>query len=338
MESIKIAIYGAYGHTGRFLVARLYERGWRPVLCGRDADKLRELNRVYPDLECRTAEIDRPTSLDAAFRDAGVVVNCAGPFLDTAPLIIESALRLSIHYIDVNAEQQSVLDIFEQFSEKAATGKSIILPAMAFFGGLPDLLATAAVQDWEHVDEITTGIALSYWNPTTGTRLTGQRNHYPRLIFSGGELVTKPENLPALNWTFPQPFGTTTMVAMPFSEIISITRHLNVNNVSTYLSLNSLEDIRSKETPPPIPSDDRGRSSQEFCVEVKAKKGQAERIARATGKDIYAVTAPLVAEAIERIASGDYKQPGVTTPGQIFDAGAFLNSLASDDILVSLRA
>lgn len=39
----QVAVFGAYGHTGRFVVAELLERGYTPVLSGRDADKLKAL-------------------------------------------------------------------------------------------------------------------------------------------------------------------------------------------------------------------------------------------------------------------------------------------------------
>jgi hypothetical protein len=50
-----------------------------------------------------------------------------------------------------------------------------------------------------------------------------------------------------------------------------------------------------------VPADKRGRSAQEFLMEVEVRKGSEERCAIAAGRDIYAVTAPIVVEAAERI-------------------------------------
>ncbi len=60
----------------------------------------------------------------------------------------------------------------------------IILPAMGFYGGLADLLATAAMAGWETADAIDIAIALDSWEPTPGTRLTGKRNTYRRLVLA----------------------------------------------------------------------------------------------------------------------------------------------------------
>jgi hypothetical protein len=156
------------------------------------------------------------------------------------------------------------------------------------------------------------------------------------MIYANGKLEPKQDSYPEKYWDFPKPFGLMKMVALPFSEIITISRHINTDKIFTYLSLNSLEDIRNKELPPPLAIDERGRSSQQFCVEVIATKGDQKRIASATGTDIYAVTSPIVVEAIERIASGKYLTAGVKTTGQIFDAEDFIKSLSPEDVLFSL--
>jgi hypothetical protein len=50
----------------------------------------------------------------------------------------------------------------------------------------------------------------------------------------------------------------------------------------------------------------------------------------ASGRDIYAVTAPLVVEAAFRILSGTGDTAGVASVGARFDAPDFLGSLSPD--------
>ena len=335
MEQSNIAVYGAYGHTGKFIVSRLYEQGYRPILCGRDEEKLFSLRQEYPDLKIKVADINHPKTLDDAFSESKIIANCAGPFLDTAEPIIQSALRLGKHYIDLSAEQKAVLDIIEQFSERAKLAEIVLIPAAAFYGGLGDLLSTALTQDWNQIDEISIYIGLDSWHPTKGTRLTGERNHHnTRFTFAGNRLQPLQESHP-LKWDFPHPIGTKEITALPLSEIITISHHLNVNTINTYLSQNSLDDIRNPETPEPKPSDKKNRSSQHFCMHVAAVKGNEKRTLMAQGKDIYAVTAPLVVQAIKRILSGELKKLGVTTLGEAFDSTDFLKAMDTDDITLS---
>ena len=62
----RVTVFGAYGHTGRFVVSELRQRGWTPILSGRDPDKLNALGNVHPGLDLRPASVDDPSSLDRA--------------------------------------------------------------------------------------------------------------------------------------------------------------------------------------------------------------------------------------------------------------------------------
>lgn len=330
-----IVVYGAYGHTGKFIVAELYRQGYgNLILSGRDLEKLTALLPFFPDSEIKVADINNPKSLDEAFKGAKIIINAAGPYLDTATPIIKSALRSGSHYIDLSAEQKPVLDIIDEFSEEAKNKEILIIPAAAFYGGLADILATQLTKEWGHIDEINVYIGLDSWHPTKGTRLTGDRNHYKRLTFKDNRLK-ELEPTPSKEWNFKEPIGCKEVVSLPLSEIITISNHLNVNSVNTYLSQNSLDDLRNNSTPEPKPTDEKNRSSQQFSLEVVALKGNEERRISAQGQDIYAVTAPLVVETVNRILSGKAASNGVKTLGEAFAAGDFLNSLQEDDIKIT---
>jgi hypothetical protein len=55
--------------------------------------------------------------------------------------------------------------------------------------------------------------------------------------------------------------------------------------------------------------------------------GQSHR-ATAQGRDIYAVSAPLVVEAAQRLLAGPPRQAGALSLGAAFDPADFLNALA----------
>src|SRR5215472_14990170 len=114
-----ITVFGAYGHTGRFVISELCQRGWTPILSGRDQAKLNAVADAHKKLEVRVSTMDDPASLDHAVSGAAAVINCAGPFIDTGAPVIEAALRSGIHYLDVAAEQPAVLAVFERFAEAA---------------------------------------------------------------------------------------------------------------------------------------------------------------------------------------------------------------------------
>src|ERR1700758_241404 len=103
-----IAVYGASGHTARFVLAELRRRGMPAVAVGRRADPLPH------GVPARAAAIDDPAELGAASAAGAAVITCAGPFLDTALPVAEAAIRAGAHYIDVTAEQASAMAVFER--------------------------------------------------------------------------------------------------------------------------------------------------------------------------------------------------------------------------------
>jgi Saccharopine dehydrogenase NADP binding domain len=319
-------VYGAYGHTGSFVVAELRQRGWTPVLSGRNRAKLAVAAQRHGGAEVRVARVEDPASLDEAISGSSVVINCAGPFVDTAVPLVEAAIRSRVHYLDVAAEQTAVLEVFDRFKASSLITDLVILPAMAFFGGLADLMATTAMDDWDVADEICIAVALDRWHPTTGTRVTGQRHPGRRFVFSDGRLE-RADPPPGRKWLFPAPFGLQDVAALSLAEAITISRHLRPSSIRAFMNLAPLTDLHDPETPPPVAADDRGRSSQVFLMDVIARKGGEERRVIGQGQDIYAVTAPIVVEAAERVTAGSVRTTGVVAAGEVFDASDFLASL-----------
>jgi hypothetical protein len=61
---------------------------------------------------------------------------------------------------------------------------------------------------------------------------------------------------------------------------------------------------------------------------VLVRAGGVDRRISATGQDIYAVTAPLVVEAVQRVLDGRTRTTGIASAGAMFDAADFLQALA----------
>jgi short subunit dehydrogenase-like uncharacterized protein len=320
------------------MVAELLRRGFAPLAIGRDSAKLAKSGFQQVDVPIRTASIDDPASLDRSLAAAAAVINCAGPFLDTADAVAAAALRARIHYLDVTAEQPSAQAIFDRFGEAATEAGVVVIPAMGFYGGFADLLATAAMGNWDSADEIRPGIALDSWRPTQGTRITGQRNTARRLVMEDGTFVPVAQPATQTFWDFPEPFGRQDVIEMPFSEVPVIARHLRVARLRTYLNNTPLRDLRDSTTPPPIAADERGRSSQTFLVDVVVRNGSNIHRAIAQGRDIYAFTAPLVVEAVKRILDGRARGTGALAPGEAFDSTDFLRALAPEYLTFELSA
>jgi saccharopine dehydrogenase-like NADP-dependent oxidoreductase len=327
-----VVVYGATGHTGRFIVAELRRRGFATVISGRDAAQLEVLAAEWAEAVVRPATVDDASSLDRALAGAGAVVNCAGPFAVTGGPVVEAALRAGIPYVDVAAEIEANAAMFADYAEAARKTGTPVVPAMAFYGGLGDLLVTAAMGEWTAADVAHVAYGLSSWHPTAGTRAAGQVSHQRRagrrVRFADGALQYHDGKASEQDWLFPEPLGRRAVIAeFTMTDVVTVPSHLAVPEVRTYMTVEAARDLAKEDTPAPEPVDALGRSNQIFVVDVLVRAGGVERRATARGQDIYAVTAPLVVEAVQRILAGHTRTTGVASAGAMFDAADFLRAL-----------
>ncbi|WP_191305272.1 saccharopine dehydrogenase [Lentzea cavernae] len=295
-----IAVYGASGTTGSFVVAELEKRGHTPLPFGR-----------------AHATADDPAALDRALTGASAVINTAGPFATTALPLLAAAERAGIPYVDVAAEIEANADTF------ARGAKIPAVPAMAFFGGLSDLLVTAAMADWTTADEAHIAYNLSNWQPTPGTltagRVSRERRNGRRVRFHESELQYHDDTPTTLDWDFTD--GTRQVIAeFSMADVITIPSHLKIPSVTNYMSLSAAQGLQAAA---------ERQEPETFEVDVRVRRADEERRLTATGKDIYAVSAPLAVEAAERLLSGRFTTTGVASAGKMFDAPDFLNSLTN---------
>lgn len=334
----RVVLYGAAGHTGRFVAAEMSRRGWTSLLAGRDHEKLAPLAVRY-GAEARQAEADDAAALDALLSGAEAVINTAGPFGDTSPQLIEAALRAGIPYFDVTGEPFVAKGVFETYAEAAEDAGIVIAPAFAFFGALGDLLVTAAKRDWDGADSIDLAFALDQWRPTKGSRLAGARRAGRRLVFTGGNLVERAphEPVPRGRWKFGPPFGEQPTVG-EFStvDVVTVARHVQVQSIATWINEAPLADLSASDSSEPQAVDESGRSAQQFRIEAIVRRGSDTRSASASGRDIYAISAPIVCEAVAWVLDGRNQRSGVRAAAELFDAEAFLAALSPEPLTVQL--
>src|SRR5262249_40668235 len=95
-------LYGAYGQTGRLIVDEALRRGHRPILAGRDAAKLQQLQRVT-GLATAHLPLERASELRGALSGLRCVVLAAGPYEMTGPLMRAAGLGARCSYLDITA-------------------------------------------------------------------------------------------------------------------------------------------------------------------------------------------------------------------------------------------
>lgn len=123
-------IYGANGYTGELIVRYSVERGMKPILAGRNANKVKALAKQY-NLDFRVFALEETEKLESALREVSVVLHCAGPFSLTSKPMVEACLRTGRHYLDITGE----IAVFEEMASldnRAKESNVMIMPGVGF--------------------------------------------------------------------------------------------------------------------------------------------------------------------------------------------------------------
>jgi len=132
-------IYGAYGYTGSLIVEEAVKRGHVPVLAGRNKKALLSLSDRY-SLDCQIFDVTDRIEVKKEIESCGVVLNCAGPFSQTADILRLACVECGVHYLDITGEI-AVLDASYSLHEQARKSGSVVISGVGFDVVPTDFLA-----------------------------------------------------------------------------------------------------------------------------------------------------------------------------------------------------
>ena len=145
-------IYGANGYTGELIAREAARRGLKPVLAGRNKEKIESLAREL-GFEARHFDLDDATQTAQQIEGRFLVLNCAGPFSATAEPMMEACLRARAHYLDITGEI-AVFELAQSLNERARAAGVVICPGVGFDVIPTDCVAAAlkaALPDATHL-------------------------------------------------------------------------------------------------------------------------------------------------------------------------------------------
>lgn len=148
----KWMIYGAYGYSGELIARQALEEGMRPVLAGRNREKVAALASEL-DLPAQFFELSDPAAIEEQLQDVEIVLHCAGPFSHTSAPMLAACLKTKTHYLDITGE----ISVFEHAHAQhnaAAEANIVVCPGVGFDVIPTDALAAslkAALPDATHL-------------------------------------------------------------------------------------------------------------------------------------------------------------------------------------------
>lgn len=319
-------VYGVSGFTGA-LVARLaVERGERPVLAGRSAEKVRPLAAEL-GLEHRVFGLeDAVRGLDGI--DA--VAHCAGPFSATSRPVVDACLEVGAHYLDITGE----IDVFEAVArrhEEAREAGVVLLPGIGFDVVPTDCVAAMLKRALPTATHLDLAFVVG-GGASSGTAQTAVEGS----AFGGrarvdGEIRTVPlahRRRIAHFRDRPRDVG-----AIPWGDVSTAYRSTGIPNVTTFTTVpklvGALQPLAAPLLRTPLAQrvgkelarriggpDERTRRTTRSEVFGEVWDGAGRRFRAAlTAPNAYDLTADSVVKAIHRLAA---VPPGAHTPSSAF--------------------
>src|SRR5918992_4091968 len=102
--SARIVLFGATGYTGGRTAEAMVRRGLRPVLAGRDPDRLAALAQRLGGLDTAVAHVTDEASVAALVGPGDVLVSTVGPFARLGAPALAAAVRAGAIYLDSTGE------------------------------------------------------------------------------------------------------------------------------------------------------------------------------------------------------------------------------------------
>jgi short subunit dehydrogenase-like uncharacterized protein len=123
-----LLVYGSYGYTGALITERAVTEGHEPILAGRRPERVEE-QATECDLDHRVFSLAHPSVVERQVADVDAVLNCAGPFEDTAEPLIDACLRAGTDYLDL-AGNVDVLEATAARDAEATEAGVAVVPSL----------------------------------------------------------------------------------------------------------------------------------------------------------------------------------------------------------------
>jgi short subunit dehydrogenase-like uncharacterized protein len=333
-----LAVLGPTGYTGTLVVERARELALPLRLVGRRHQALEAMAAAGDDIRVADARDER--ALREAFDGAFAVASLAGPFLETGDLPVAVAVDRRAHYLDSSGEQAFARLVYERYSERAKANDVVVLTSFGFDYVPGDLACRLAAEGLEPLDEVFAAYSVARFAASAGTRTTvGHVMSQPIVVWEGGRLVESRFGAGTRTVVFP--FGERTVVQWSGTEPLTVPRHTQTERVRSYVRAPkaAAKTARVARLGAPLvrlsgrvgrgrgPSESR-RARASFAVVGEARGADGQRRVTLTGRDVYGLTASLIAHGAAALRDGEARGFGTLAPAEAFDARAFIERLA----------
>ena len=327
-----ILVYGAYGYTGELIAEEASSRNLDLVVAGRNGTKTRGLATMLgADARIFDAE-DAAENLD----DIDILLNCAGPFVQTYEPLVEACLDTGTHYLDITGE----FEVFEALAERdreAEQAGVCLLPGIGFDVVPTDCLAGHLHDRLPDATDLRLGFdALS---AVSGGTVASAIEHAGGggKVRRDGKIIDVPVASSERTIDFGR--GPTHAVTVPWGDVSTAYYTTGIENVEVYTPMPKRVGQALRLSQPlmgvlgvgPIkrglqalargafsgPSAEQRRTDRAY-IWGEAENGEQTVVSRLETPEPYALTVDAATTAVARFDDGEVPT-GYHTPAAAFD-------------------
>jgi short subunit dehydrogenase-like uncharacterized protein len=226
MSHVRWLLYGATGRTGTLIAEEAVARGHRPLLVGRDAERVRRLAKRL-DLEWGAGPV---TQLGGLLGDARLVLLAAGPFGVTAAQALQACLERGVHYLDI-ANEIPVTEAVLACDDAARTRGITVVPAVGFGTVASDGLARYTADQVPNAVRLELAVVLGTDGSSAGARASRMQ------ALAGGGWVRRDgclvrTRLGAGAARHTTPVGDRTLVPVPTADLVVSAHTTGIPNIT----------------------------------------------------------------------------------------------------------
>lgn len=331
----ELLVYGSYGYAGRLIARRAVEEGLSPVLAGRRSEPVEAL-ATDMRVDHRVFSLERSRVIEDQIADVDVVLNCAGPFTETAMPLLSACIDAGTDYLDI----AGAVDVLEEIAatDAEADGAEVTaLPGVGFDVVATDCLAAQLHDEALDATHLTLAVdGLGTFSPgTVKSIVEGMKR--PGVVRQGGRLRDVPMAWKVREFDFGA--GPKPSVTVPWGDVSTAYYSTGIPNIETYAAVpgyaaelmtrtrrlapvlgtepvqSALERLADVAVSGPSAAE-RAGSETHVYGEVTDETGNRVA-ARLRTPDTYDVTTVTAVEAARRALGGEV-EAGFQTPASAF--------------------
>ena len=232
MSNFQFLIYGANGYTGKLILQEALKQNLRPTIAGRNKEQIEQLASEYA-VDYRIFSLNSHSEIVEGLKGMALILNCAGPFINTVEPVIKACLEQKVHYFDITGEID-VFAIAHSFHQQAKENNIVLCPGTGFDVVPTDCLALRLKEEFKTTASSLELAFHSQGGPSKGTALTSFNGTGKGVkVRREGKIITVPYGTFQKDVTFPH--KTLRVASIPWGDVFTAFISTNIPDITVYM-------------------------------------------------------------------------------------------------------